>query len=144
MITNHKIKTNICTVFSYTEFNKICKPEQVTPRYIHITVNGNNQKSLNTKNTAIKYRINQELKYLYKKKSLLNKQLYVTHLECANYWQDAWFCVQTSLKQKINHMNDILYNKLNTKLDTLQHITNKQTEKHEEHNIQTTKPSTPI
>jgi hypothetical protein len=42
--------------------------EQLSPKYIHIAVNGNNQKSLNTKNAAVKYRINQELKYLYKKK----------------------------------------------------------------------------
>jgi hypothetical protein len=46
-------------------FNKICKIEHLTPNYIHITVNGNNQKSTNTKNAATKYRLNQELKYLF-------------------------------------------------------------------------------
>jgi hypothetical protein len=36
------------------------------------------------KNAANRYRINQELKFLYKKKSMLNKQLYTAHLQCAN------------------------------------------------------------
>jgi hypothetical protein len=36
-------------------FNKICKTERLTPNYIHITVNGNNQKGTKTKNMAIKY-----------------------------------------------------------------------------------------
>ena len=43
-------------------FNEICKNEQLSPKYIHITVNGNNQKSLNTKKAAIIYCLNQELK----------------------------------------------------------------------------------
>jgi hypothetical protein len=99
--TKEKLHKTLASIW----FNKICKMEQLTPKYIHVTVNGNNRKSLNTKNAAVKYRINQELKYLYKKKFFLNKQLYVTHRECANYWQDAWFCIQTSLNQKINNMN---------------------------------------
>ena len=48
------------------DFSKICKAEQLHPKYINITVNGTNKGSHNTKNAAIKYRINAELKYLYK------------------------------------------------------------------------------
>jgi hypothetical protein len=60
--------------------------KQITPRYISIKVNGNNPQSQKTKNTAIRYRINQELKFLYAKKQRLNEQLYSTHLECAALW----------------------------------------------------------
>jgi hypothetical protein len=31
-------------------YNKICKIEKLTPKYIHVTVNGNDQKSVNTNN----------------------------------------------------------------------------------------------
>jgi hypothetical protein len=64
-------------------YNKICRMKQITPGCISIKVNGNNQKSKKTKNTAIRYRINQELKFLYAKKRRLNEQLYNTHPECA-------------------------------------------------------------
>jgi hypothetical protein len=47
---------------------------------VHITVNGNNQKGTKTENMAIKYRLNQEVKCLYKKKATLNQQLYNAHL----------------------------------------------------------------
>jgi hypothetical protein len=30
-------------------FNKICRTEQLTPNYINITINGNTQRSRNTK-----------------------------------------------------------------------------------------------
>jgi hypothetical protein len=50
-----------------TWFNKICKIEKLTSKYIHITVGGSNQQSKNTKHAAIKYRLNQEIKFLYKK-----------------------------------------------------------------------------
>jgi hypothetical protein len=42
-------------------------PIQEEPKYIDIKVNGTNEKSHNTKNAAIKLRINAELKHLYKK-----------------------------------------------------------------------------
>jgi hypothetical protein len=68
-----KIKEKLHKTNASIWFNKICKMEQLSPKYIHITVNGNNRQSLNTKKAAIIYRINQELKFLYKKKCLLNK-----------------------------------------------------------------------
>jgi hypothetical protein len=67
-------------------FNKICRTEQLTIKYIQITVKGNTQRSQNTKKVATAHRLNQEIKFLYKKKCMLNKQLYIAHLDCANYW----------------------------------------------------------
>jgi hypothetical protein len=69
----------------------------------------------------------------------LNKQLYITHLECSNYWQDTWFCIQTSINQKINNNIDLFYDKLIKKLNTLHNKKCKQTQKHEEHSIRTQK-----
>ena len=63
------IKENLHKTNASIWFNKILKIEQLTLKYIHVSVIGNDQKSTNTKNAAIKYRLNQELKYLYKKTS---------------------------------------------------------------------------
>jgi hypothetical protein len=88
-------------------FNKICKIGHLTPNYIHITVNGNNKKSTNTKNAATEYRLNQELKYSYKKKAALNQQLYNAHIICANYWQNTWFCIQSRNMCRIKIVTEI-------------------------------------
>jgi hypothetical protein len=55
-------------------FNKIYRAEHLQPKY-NIRINGNNRRSQSTKQAAIKHRINLELKYLYKKKATMNKQL---------------------------------------------------------------------
>jgi hypothetical protein len=54
----------------------MCKADHVTPGYIHITVNGNNTQS-HSKQIAVEYRINQELKFQYIKKQKLNQELYL-------------------------------------------------------------------
>jgi hypothetical protein len=46
-------------------------------------VNEHNRQSRNTLKTAIKYRINKELKYLYVKRQKLNEKMYRLHLNCA-------------------------------------------------------------
>jgi hypothetical protein len=39
---------------------------------------------------ATKYRFNQEIKFLYRKKQKQNEQLYRTYLERANNWNGVW------------------------------------------------------
>jgi hypothetical protein len=117
------IKVKLQKTIASIWFNKICKSEQLQPKYIHIKISGHNKRSQDTKTTAVKYRINQEIKHLYKK-AALNKQLYATYLECANYWQEAWFCIQRSENQKIQNRNDILYNISSTKNSILCDIRN--------------------
>jgi hypothetical protein len=71
---------------------------------------------------AEKYRLNQEIKYLHKKKALLNTQLYKAHLECANLWQQYWPYEQAIANEKISKMSNSLYEKLNKKTGhTMQH-----------------------
>ena len=38
---------------------------QLTPKYINFSVNGNNRQPINTKKAAIKYRTNREFTFLY-------------------------------------------------------------------------------
>ena len=93
---------------TFKDFNKTCRIKQLTPNYINIRVKGNNPKSERTKKSAIRYRINQELKFQYAKKQQLNEQLYKTHLECANLWPTTWQIIQTAIDSNIqSQMRDI-------------------------------------
>jgi hypothetical protein len=71
-------------------FNKMCKTRQLTPKYANMKINRNNRQTRNTKQAATRYRINQELKFLYCEKQQLSRKLYYTHLECTKYWNVTW------------------------------------------------------
>ena len=85
-------------------YNKLCRQIQLTPKYIAIKVNGHNRQSQNTLKTAIKYRINQELKYLYIKKQELNEQLYRLHLICAKSWQESCYIYKQTLMKNCRNI----------------------------------------
>ena len=59
------------------------------------------------------YRLNQELKLLYKKKQIPNERIYGAHVECASKWQDMWLCVELTINVKFYNMNCVLYDKWN-------------------------------
>jgi hypothetical protein len=75
-------------------YNKICKANQLTPKYVQIKATGDNQQSKNTRLAATRYRLNQEIKFLYKKKQVLNERLFKAHLECANTCDNIDKCLQ--------------------------------------------------
>jgi hypothetical protein len=83
-------------------FNKICRDRQLKPKYISFKISGRKQKDKRTTTNAIRFRINQEIKFLYKKKQHLNQQLYQTQLECANQHSGMWQHIQNYIDQKIN------------------------------------------
>jgi predicted CoA-binding protein len=65
-------------------------------------INGDNIQSKNTLKMAAKYRLNQEIKFLHLKKSKLNEQLYLTHLECAEKWKKHY----DRLNKKIDRLSE--------------------------------------
>jgi hypothetical protein len=77
-------------------FNKIYKTKQLTAKYFSIKINGNNRQSRNTRIAPTRYRINQEIKFLYCKKQKLNEPLYKIHLECAKYVLECYVAVYTN------------------------------------------------
>ena len=89
---NIKMKLYKCVAAIW--YNKTCKLRHLTPRYIHITVNGNNPQCRKTKSAAIQFRLQQEIKFLYVKKQHLNERLYRLHLECALQWDVHWYDIQ--------------------------------------------------
>ena len=97
-------------------FNKMCKIKHMKPNYINIKINGKKSQDKKTTTNAIKYRLNQEIKFLYCKKQNLNQQPYHIHLKCAHYCNGMWQHIQYSINSRVNNFMDTLYQKLNQKL----------------------------
>jgi len=100
-------------------FNKVCRIRQLQPNYINIKVNGHRRQDRRTATQATRYRINQEIKYLYCKKQQLNKQLYNEHLKCAQLYNGMWPSIQYSIEAKFNNEMSELCDTLNQKLNKL-------------------------
>ena len=58
-------------------FTKMCRIRQLKPNYIDIKVNGGKPQDKKTTSNAVRYRINQEIKFLYCKKQNLNQHIVV-------------------------------------------------------------------
>jgi len=114
-----KIKIKLYKNNAAIWYNKTCRFKQLIPTYTNIRINGNNPRCQRTKNAAIRYRINQELKFKYAKKQQLNEQLYRIHLECAAHWPTTWQIFQSTLDNNIQQQMEMHYDRLNKKLDRL-------------------------
>ena len=77
--------------------------KQLMPAYINIHIKGKNQQCQNTLRTANLYRINQEIKFLYAKKSKLNEKLLQLHLKCADDWNNVWSIIIKSIEDKLTN-----------------------------------------
>jgi len=58
--------------------------------------------SQSTAQKARVMRIKEELKFLHKKKEMLNRELYRRHLQVAQEWGRWWNVIHESILQKIN------------------------------------------
>jgi len=65
------------------------------PNKIGFKMNGRKQQDRKPAAKAVKFRINQENKFQYKRKQHLNRQLYQSHLECAHHYNVMWQHIQT-------------------------------------------------
>jgi hypothetical protein len=54
-----------------------------------------------TKQKAQLIRIQNEIKFLYKKKQQLNKKLYTNHLYNAKCWQNSWLHIKQCITKKL-------------------------------------------
>ena len=55
-------------------FNKMCKVKQLKPNYINIKINGQKPQDKKTTTNAIRFRINQEIKFSYRKKQHIHQR----------------------------------------------------------------------
>jgi hypothetical protein len=81
-------------------FNKLCKIKQLKQNYINIKINGQKPQDKKTKINATRFRIDQEIKFLYRKKQHLNQRLYYLHLEGARHYNRMWQHIQEYTDEK--------------------------------------------
>jgi len=78
LCTNYKntklksLKTNAVICFS-----EMCRIKHLKPYYLNIKIDKKKPQNRKTTTNAFKYRINQEINFLYCKKQNLNQQLYI-------------------------------------------------------------------
>ena len=87
--------------------------------YINIRINGQKQQDKKTKTLAIRYRIKQEIKFLYRKKQELNQRLNIKHLKCFQHYKGMWQYIQENIKAKLSKDMDTVYERFNRKLNSL-------------------------
>ena len=66
---NKNTKLKLLKTNAAIRFNKMCKVKDLNPNYISIRINGKTTRDEKTTQKAVKYRIGQEIKFLYKKKT---------------------------------------------------------------------------
>jgi hypothetical protein len=100
-------------------FNKTCRMKGLKPDYISVTINGNTPWDRKATRNATRFRINQEIRFLHRKKQLLNQQLYHLHLEGARQHNGMWQRALNNIDEQINTITERKYFILNKKLDKL-------------------------
>ena len=114
---NLKRKVLKCCANIY--FNKQCLLHGLTPTYANIRVPRTSLAASFTQRKLIKMRLKDEIKFLYAKKTELNKQLYRMHLTIANEWdkgaQILFMSIHDALTMKLQHK----YKRLDKKMEKL-------------------------
>jgi phage terminase Nu1 subunit (DNA packaging protein) len=97
-------------------FNKTCLAHKIIPKYANIKIKtaAHSEAARLTEKQTRTLRIKNEIKYLYKKKQQLNKQMYSLHIENANIWGNLWHIIsnninntlESEMKQKYNNINN--------------------------------------
>ena len=100
-------------------FGSVKSAETVNCNYISIKIKGRKQQDTKTAANAVRFRINQEIKFQYKGKQHFNEQLYRAHLKCAHHYYGTWQHIQTLIDRQLKQIMENQYQNLNKKLDTL-------------------------
>jgi hypothetical protein len=78
---NYKnLKLKLLNTVENIRFNKYCLRHKIIPNYVHVTINNTSNAAQIAKSRAQKIWIEEEIKFLYSKKDMLNHELYKTHL----------------------------------------------------------------
>jgi hypothetical protein len=82
-----------------SNFNRQCLVKKLIPKYYNIKVPNTSPAAYYTSKKVRNIRIKDEIKFLYKKKQQLNKDLYHTHLEVAKKWGNLWTLIAESIDE---------------------------------------------
>jgi len=100
-------------------FNRHSLIRKVIPNYAKITIPYTFPASKVTLKKVHIIRIKDEIKFLYKKKQKLNRDLYDIHLKAAQEWGNIWYSILDSIHDTINQESEKKYKTISTKLNQL-------------------------
>jgi len=100
-------------------FNKQCLIHKVTPTYAKIHIPYTSPASITSQRKTQLLRIKEEIRFLYKKKEHLNKELYKAHLQAATEWGSLWHIIQNSIADSSRTPMDRKYKTMKQKIDKL-------------------------
>jgi hypothetical protein len=103
--------------------------KELVPKYAGIKVQITSKASHSTQAKVGAIRIKDEIKFLYRKKDLLNKKLYQIHLQAAQEWGNTWYTIRDYIHNDIIEDLNRKHNTLKQKLNRLEH-TQTSTPKH--------------
>jgi len=106
-------------------FNKQCLAKRVIPKYANIKFQNTSPVAQFTSKKAEIKRIKDEIKFLYKKKENLNRELYERHLKAAKPWGRMWYSIQNNINEKLNQNVEKKYKTPDLKINKLTHGQNK-------------------
>jgi hypothetical protein len=96
------IKTKLMKCCANIYFSRQCLNRKLVPNYANIKVPSTSPASKTTSQKIHIIRIKDEIKFLYKKKQQLNKDLYHIHLKAAQEWGNLWNIVINSINDKVS------------------------------------------
>jgi hypothetical protein len=94
-------------------FNKQCLSRNLTPKYANIKIPISSKAAKFTQSKISTISIKDEIKFLYRKKDHLNKELLQAHVQVAQEWGSIWHTISAYLQNTINVTIDRKYNTLN-------------------------------
>jgi hypothetical protein len=111
------------------QFNKQCLQHNITPKYARIKIPHTSHAAKFTQSKVTTIRLKDEIKFLYRQKDFLNKQLYYAHLQVAHEWGNTWPLIQHHVHDDIQKTLNTKYQNMKKKLQSLSstsHTTNTQ------------------
>ena len=113
------LRTKVAKCSANIYFNKRCLQNKVTPKYAQIKIPNTSPASQSTTQKVRTLRIKEELKFLHKKKEVLNRELYRRHLQEAQEWGKWWDPIHESIILKINTDMERKYKVMDDKIGRL-------------------------
>jgi hypothetical protein len=96
------LKTKLMKCCANLYFNRQCLIKKLIPKYADIKIPNTSPAADYTSKKIRNIRIKDEIKFLYKKKQQLNKDIYHAHLEVTKEWGNLWTLIHESVIEKIN------------------------------------------
>jgi hypothetical protein len=100
-------------------FNKQCIAQKITPAYAKIKVAKTSPASTITQQKAQVMRVKDEIKFLYRKKEHINRELYTLHLKAATEWGTLWDILSKIVHDSTRHLMNNKYRTMDLKLKRL-------------------------